>query len=61
MENDRKKQEPLKVNNGSNPKGRQGRVRKKRPQHKKRKLKLDNNFRIKRYFGKKKKRIGSRG
>ena len=43
------------------PKGRQGRVRKKRPQHKKRKFKLENNFRIKRCFGNKKKRIGSRG
>ena len=35
MEN---KQEPLNVNSGSNPKGRQGSVRKKRPEHKKRKL-----------------------
>ena len=33
------KKEPLSINNESNPKGRQGSVRKKRPEHKKRKLK----------------------
>ena len=49
------KKEPLSINNGSNPKGRKGSVRKKRPEHRKRKLKFEKFFRIKKYFGNEKK------